>query len=52
MKCPKSLHILQQLKRAAGLDIHTDLVSACFYVAAELEEVREYGTFTCDLERE
>ena len=51
MKPSTSMQILPQHRRAAGLDMHKDLVCACFYVAGEVEEVREYHTFTCDLER-
>jgi transposase len=46
-----SMNIRPQLTRACGIDVHKDKVSVCFYISGELEEVKEYGTFTCNLEQ-
>jgi len=46
-----SMNIRPQLERAAGLDIHQNKITVCFYIRDTLEEVRDFGTFTCDLEQ-
>lgn len=46
-----TMHIKPQLERAAGLDMHKTKVSACYYQAQAGEQVKEYGTFTCELEQ-
>ena len=46
-----TMNIRPQLERACGIDIHKDKVSVCFYISKELEEVKEYGTFTEDLQK-
>ncbi len=43
------MHIRAQLQRAAGLDMHKNKVSACYYIEGEKEVARDYGTFTCEL---
>jgi transposase len=46
------MNIRPQLKRAAGIDIHSKQLSVCFFAADKgIEEVRDYETFTLDLER-
>jgi len=45
------MNIRPQLERACGIDVHKDKVSVCFYICNRLEEVKDYGTFTCDLEQ-
>lgn len=45
-----SMYITPQLTRAAGIDIHKDSFKVCFYILGELEQVKEYRTFTCDLD--
>ena len=51
MKRTDTMNIRPQLQRACGIDIHKDKVSVCYYISGEMEEVKEYGTFTCDLEQ-
>lgn len=46
-----SMMIKPQLTRAAGLDIHKKKIVACYYVAGETHTIKEYGTFTKDLEQ-
>ena len=46
-----TMNIRPQLERACGIDIHKDKVSVCFYISKELEEVKDYGTFTEDLQK-
>ena len=46
-----SMMIKPQLTRAAGLDIHKKKIVVCFYVAGETQEIKEYNTFTKDLEQ-
>jgi len=46
-----TMNIRPQLERACGIDIHKDKVSVCFYISKELEEVKDYGTFTEDLHK-
>jgi transposase len=46
-----SMIIKPQLTRAAGLDIHKKKIVVCYYVAGERQEIKEYGTFTEDLEK-
>ena len=45
------MSIVQQKERAGGIDIHKNKAVVCYYISDELEEVKEYGTFTCDLEQ-
>ena len=51
MKRTDTMNIRPQLQRACGIDIHKDKVSVCYYISEEMEEVKEYGTFTCELEQ-
>ena len=46
-----SMMIKPQLTRAAGLDIHKKKIVVCYYVAGETQEIKEYNTFTKDLEQ-
>jgi transposase len=46
-----SMIIKPQLTRAAGLDIHKNRIVVCYYIAGERQEIREYETFTEDLEK-
>src|SRR6185503_13306355 len=43
--------IKPQLTHAAGLDIHKKKIIVFFYVAGQVQQFREYGTFTEDLEK-
>ncbi len=45
------MSIVQQKERAGGIDIHKKKAVVCFYIADKMEEVKDYGTFTCDLEQ-
>src|SRR5207247_1890014 len=51
MKRTDTMNIHPQLTRACGIDVHKDKVSVCYYISGEMEEVKEYGTFTCELEQ-
>lgn len=51
MKEPDTMNIRPQLKRACGIDIHKNKVSICYYISNQSEEVKEYGTFTYELEQ-
>lgn len=51
METNDSMIIKPQLTRAAGLDIHKKKIVVCYYVAGERQEIKEYGTFTEDLEK-
>ena len=46
-----SMNIQAQLERAAGLDVHQNKITVYFYIRGTLEEVQNFGTFTCDLEQ-
>src|ERR1051325_6016893 len=46
-----TMNIHPQLTRACGIDVHKDKVSVCFYISKEMEEVKDYGTFTEDLQK-
>lgn len=46
-----TMNISPQLERACGIDIHKGKVSVCFYISKQKEEVKDYGTFTCELEQ-
>jgi transposase len=39
-----------QLERACGIDVHKEKLVACFYIKGEQQQVKEYGTYTVDLE--
>lgn len=43
--------IKPQLTHAAGLDIHRKKIIVFYYVAGSVQEYRQYGTFTEDLEK-
>ena len=45
------MSIVQQKERAGGIDIHKNKATVCFYIAEKLEQVKDYGTYTCDLEQ-
>lgn len=45
------MSIVQQKERAGGIDIHKNKAVVCFYIADKMEEVKDYGTFTIDLEQ-
>jgi len=45
------MNIVPQLERACGIDIHKEKVVVYFYIRDQLEQVKEYSTFTCDLEQ-
>jgi transposase len=51
MNNSRKMSIVQQKERAGGIDIHKNKAVVCYYISDELEEVKEYGTFTCDLEQ-
>lgn len=51
MEKNNTMNISPQLERACGIDIHKDRVSVCFYIASSTEEVKDYPTYTCDLEQ-
>lgn len=51
MKEADTMSIRQQLERAGGIDIHRDKATLCTYIAKEVEQVKDYGTYTCDLEQ-
>ena len=51
MEKTDSMNIHPQLERACGIDIHKNKVSVCNYISNQKEEVKEYGTFTCELEQ-
>jgi len=40
-----------QLKSACGIDVHKEKLLVCFYVSGQEQQVKEYGTYTCDLEK-
>ena len=46
-----TMNIRPQLERACGIDIHKNKVSICFYISNQKQEVKEYGTFTIELEQ-
>jgi transposase len=46
-----TINIRPQLDRACGIDIHKNKVTICYYISNKPQEVREYGTFTCELEQ-
>lgn len=46
-----SMNIRPQLERAAGIDIHKSKATVCIYISKEKEEVKDYGTYTEDLEQ-
>lgn len=46
-----TMSIRQQLERAGGIDVHKNKITICTYIAGEKEQVKDYGTFTCDLEQ-
>ena len=45
-----SMEIKPQLDSAAGIDLHQEKLSCCFFVKDKLFEVKDYGTFTEDLQ--
>lgn len=45
------MSIVQQKERSGGIDIHKNKATVCFYIAEKLEQVKDYGTYTCDLEQ-
>ena len=51
MNNSKSMSIVQQKERAGGIDIHKNKAVVCFYIADKLEQVKEYETYTCNLEQ-
>jgi transposase len=51
MKETDTMNIRPQLMRACGIDIHKNKVSICYYISNSTEEVKEYGTFTLELEQ-
>jgi transposase len=51
MEKTDTMSIRQQLERAGGIDIHKNKITLCTYIAGEKEQVKDYGTFTCDLEQ-
>jgi len=51
MKEADTMSIRQQLERAGGIDIHKEKATLCTYIAKEVEQVKDYGTYTCDLEQ-
>jgi transposase len=51
MNNSRNMSIVQQKERAGGIDIHKNKAVVCFYIANEMEQVKDYGTFTCDLEQ-
>jgi transposase len=46
-----NMTIKVQKERAGGIDIHTKKAVVCSYIAGKKEEVKDYGTFTEDLEQ-
>jgi transposase len=51
MNTTNSMSIRQQLERAGGIDIHKKKVSVCIYICNIKEAVKDYNTYTCDLEQ-
>jgi transposase len=51
MNNSKRMSIVQQKERSGGIDIHKNKATVCFYIAEKLEQVKDYGTYTCDLEQ-
>src|SRR5436190_17779993 len=51
MNTSNSMSIRQQLERAGGIDIHKRKVSVCIYICNVKEAVKDYNTYTCDLEQ-
>lgn len=45
-----NMQIHPQLEKAGGIDVHKNKIVVCFYMRGQPEEVKEYETFTCDLE--
>ena len=43
------MEIKPQLERAAGMDLHQQKITVCYYVKDKVFEVKDYGTFTEDL---
>jgi transposase len=46
-----AMHFHPQLERACGIDVHKEKLTACFYIIGEHQQVKDYGTYTCDLEK-
>jgi len=51
MNTTNNMSIRQQLERAGGIDIHKNKVTVCTYICNTKEEVKDYGTYSCDLEQ-
>lgn len=51
MNTPDNMQIRPQLECAAAFDMHQRKIAGCFYQRGQPEIIREYETFTCDLER-
>lgn len=51
MSTTDNMQIRPQLERAAALDMHQRKIVVCFYQRGRPETIREYETFTCDLEK-
>lgn len=45
------MSIVLQKERAGGIDIHQNKAVVCIYISGQLEQVKDYGTYTCDLEQ-
>lgn len=50
MNTKNTMAIQPRLKNAAGIDVHQSKIVVCYYSEGHPEQVKEYETFTCDLE--
>jgi len=46
-----AMHFHPQLERAGGIDVHKKKITVCYYIRGQDHQVKEYGTFTCELEQ-
>ena len=51
MDTKDTMQINLQLERAAGIDVHQRKIVICYYQRGQPETIREYETYTCDLEK-
>lgn len=51
MNTTDNMNIRPQLERAGGIDIHKKKVTVCTYICNIKESVKDYGTYTCNLEQ-
>src|SRR5438105_7902085 len=46
-----SMHFQPQLERAGGIDVHEEKIVAYSHLRDQENKIKDYGTFTCDLEQ-